>query len=88
LGEREQYYIKLVIPEYNKQKTAKNSIRQGQAINIINIKNNSNKTYYSIAETAKNLGISPSTVSRYLNNKVLKNTYYFTKVIKKNYKLL
>jgi len=82
LGEREQYYIKLVIPQYNKQKTAKNSIRQGQAINILNIKNNSNKTYCSIAETAKNLGISPSTVSRYLNNnKVLKNTYYITKVI-------
>jgi len=45
--------LELIIPEYNKQKTAKNSIRQGQAINIININIFKIKTYCSIAETAK-----------------------------------
>jgi response regulator of citrate/malate metabolism len=83
LGHREQYYIGIINPVYNKQKTAKYSKRQGYLINIINIKDNSNKTYYSIAEAAKSLGISSSTVSRYLNtNKVFKDIYYF-KVIKK-----
>jgi Fic family protein len=79
LGQREQYYIDIINPEYNKQKTAKYSKRQGYLINIINIKDNSNKTYCSIAEAAKSLGISSSTVSRYLNNKVLKSTFFLLK---------
>ena len=83
LGQREQYYFDIINPKYNKQRTAKYSKRQGYLINIINIKDNSNKTYCSIAEAAKSLGISSSTVSRYLNNnKVLKGTYLF-KIIKK-----
>jgi hypothetical protein len=83
LGQREQYYIGIINPKYNKQKTAKYSKRRGYLINIINKKYNLNKTYCSIAEAAKNLGISPSIVSRYLNNnKVLKSTCLF-KVIKK-----
>ena len=83
MGQREQYYIDIINPEYNIQRTAKCSKRQGYLINIINIKDNSNKTYCSIAEAAKSLGISYSTVSRYLNNnKVLKGTYLF-KIIKK-----
>jgi hypothetical protein len=73
---REQYYIDLINPEYNIQKSTKYTTHKGYSISLTNIKDDTIKKYPSIHAGARHIEISYSKVLRHFNNNLLLNDTY------------